>query len=241
MRLINYQSILLETLLGKILYTMISTFKCILFFLAISSFSSCSFWYRNKTRILKTDSNLPNFKRDKNFVITSILVLDRRSYDGRFYKYDRAKISSKIYENSFDDIIKSIEKLNEEQLYKITFADSLNVKNDSIFKILLTYKNNFYASFDKNDMQKLDFSKLSNGLHIVVSVIKEMNTIETFSTTSGGYIISLVFDFFDVYEGKLKAYTSILRVRSTPFNEKRWKPIPRDTRRVFKKLCKQKE
>jgi hypothetical protein len=215
------------------------TIKKIVFIVSIFlCFTSCNLIYGNKTRIVKTDLTSKVFLISKGtpLVIESISVLDRLSRDWPYGKFNRAIIKVNDTLDYFNEIVEGIKAL--QSTYNIKFKNEANIVNDSLFKPLLEDLR-FTYGFHFDQMKTSDFTNKEDGLHLIVTIIREYGCVQGYQVGCV-YEISFVYDFFLVKNGELSQETTILRKRNAnhPENKKRWKPIPRDTRRVFKKLYK---
>ncbi len=208
-------------------------------FIIVCLLNSCTFFWHNKTRVVETNSKSPQFVVTKDSVLSfkSISVINRWSRDNPYRKYDRAELDYKFNENVFYIIVNTINEFIAKLSKRDYLSEIKKITNDSIYSPLLA-KKSFINKFNKNQLHTVDFKKLENGIHLVVTIIKESGGIESTTSIENNYDISFVYDFFEVENGDLKSYTSILRARNSSFNKKRWKPLARDARRVFKKLYK---
>jgi hypothetical protein len=211
-----------------------------LFFLL--GLSSCNCFFnltRQKTVEPKIKKFIPN-KKD-TLVINSLSIITRFSLnENNDWKiFDRAKILD--FEIYFEDIKKDILRLNESTDFKIKFENEV-VVNDRVYNNLVS-NNDFIKGFTYTQLSKIDFSDKKDGLYIIVTVIKEDNG-QVVSSKEHNYDCNLVYDFCLIKNGLLQEHSVFLRHRRLNFwnlPKLRWKPLPRDTRRVFRKLYKQKK
>jgi hypothetical protein len=236
MRLINYRSVLSETLLGK----KVKLLNWCSLITILLLFNSCNV-IGNMTRLQNKEVDVKKFipsKKDSLF-IQSISVINRLSYRQPFRNFERAGVCDTF--NNFEIILKSINELVNTTNYKIKFISN-RIVNDSIYKNLLLEKD-FINGYDSKRLLNLDFADRQDGIFIIVTIVNENNEPTAGWSGSENYSMNFIYDFFNTKNGKLIEYSSIFRHRILWFynNPKnRWKPIPRDTRRVFKKLYKQK-
>jgi hypothetical protein len=192
---------------------------------------SCSvFTSRTKQRNKKDKLTLFIPNKDSLYTIKSISVINRVSINpGRFHKLDRARIDTAT--NDFDKIVDAVKLMGKS--YKIQFSNPDSVLNDSVYKKQIT-NSDFSRRFNYAQMGVTDFSDKQEGLYLIVSVIKEYTNGFGWSGGPTVYLIHVVYDFFDIQNGKINKHTTISHFRSSGSED--WKPETNDTWEVFRKL-----
>ncbi len=201
--------------------------------------SSCTFRIFPKITKIESVSGLPPIKVDSlgEFKIVTLSTLDRIIFESR--DFNKAKVTNSFDSKTFDRMLRIIKRNENSRMSLFKYAGSGN--NDSIYMgVMNPY---FSDNFNESQMQTISFNeKTKSGIYLIITqILRIVSGIPSpMSGGSGGArtFTKTYYEFMNVYEGKIVAYSGYCLFADASFRRKNPFPLKRDLKKIGRRLLK---